>query len=213
MQSNSPGVILGVFITGLRSGPRAQAKGSRLKGQQQRESNPQSRAVRCGAFCRRARWPAQTSSRPTLWRPSGSAPLPGTATHDKHAWGAPAGEREERGLERQEVGEEEGTIILKVRNSKTMSRRQSKHKIEESITNKIKTWLDCELKRKLICCSSGSILFNTFMRPNSIPDTRWPDAITSMDLYKTDPWSVYAKTFIFLNQITGQSQTNKYCSE
>lgn len=44
------------------------------------QSNPQSRAVRGGVFGRRARWPAQTSSRPTWWTPSGSAPLPDTAT-------------------------------------------------------------------------------------------------------------------------------------
>lgn len=31
MQSNSPSVILGVLITKFRSGPRAQAKGSRLR--------------------------------------------------------------------------------------------------------------------------------------------------------------------------------------
>lgn len=49
------------------------------------QSNPQSRAVQGGAFCRRARWPAQTSSHPTWWTPSGWAPLPDTATPDTHA--------------------------------------------------------------------------------------------------------------------------------
>ncbi len=44
------------------------------------QSNPQSRAVRGGVFGRSARWPAQTSSRLTWWTPSGSAPLPDTAT-------------------------------------------------------------------------------------------------------------------------------------
>lgn len=34
---------------------RREGGGSKLKGQQQRESNPQSRVVQCGAFCRRAR--------------------------------------------------------------------------------------------------------------------------------------------------------------
>lgn len=88
-------------------------QGSRLKGQQQRESNPQSRAVRCGAFCRCARWPAQTSSRPTSWRPSGSAPPPGTAKLGRHAWGAPAGIKgwERKELTMQEMNEKEGATI------------------------------------------------------------------------------------------------------
>lgn len=54
------------------------------------QSNPQSRAVRGGVFGRRARWPAQTSSRPTWWTPSGSAPLPDTATPDTRALVVPA---------------------------------------------------------------------------------------------------------------------------
>lgn len=60
------------------------------------QSNPQSRAVRGGVFGRCARWPAQTSSRPTLWTPSGSAPLPDTATPGTHALVVPAVRETER---------------------------------------------------------------------------------------------------------------------
>lgn len=120
-------VIKGVQRTRLRSGPGAQAKegggGSRSKGQQQRESNPQSRAVRCGAFCRRARWPAQTSSRPTSWRPSGSTPPPGTAALGKHAWGAPAeGWEKKRGVGSRGGDTETGRVIVKARNTEGKSK-------------------------------------------------------------------------------------------
>lgn len=56
----------------------------------QHQSNPQSRAVRAAAFGRHVGWPAQTSSRLTLWRPSALAPPPDTATPCRHALEVPA---------------------------------------------------------------------------------------------------------------------------